>query len=145
MVSTTSERTAVNVDSVLAGVTAGLVGGAVFGVLMTTMDMMPMIAGMIGSASPLVGFVLHMVISTFIGATYGLFANRLPSTWAVALGAGTAYGIFWWVLGALVLMPLILGMGEMVFVVQDMQIMSLIGHISFGLVMGAFYKLAAEN
>ncbi len=50
-----------------AGVIGGIAGGLVFGVLMAMMGMLPMIASMIGSNSPLVGFGIHTVISILIG------------------------------------------------------------------------------
>ena len=42
------------------------------------------------------------------------------------------YGVLWWVLGALILMPALLGMFQMIFVIEQMQWMSLLGHIIFG-------------
>ena len=47
---------------------------------------------------------------------------------------GIIYGIVWWVLGALILMPFMLGMNQMMFVIGQPQIFSLVGHILFGLV-----------
>lgn len=55
------------------------------------------------------------------------------------------YGIIWWVLGALILMPIMLGMGQMVFVIEGMQIESLIGHIIFGVILTAVYKVQADR
>ncbi len=62
-----------------AGVKAGLGGGLVFGLLMGMMGMLPMIGMMVGSSSAALGFVIHLGISTFIGATYALVARRLPA------------------------------------------------------------------
>lgn len=45
-----------------------------------------------------------------------------------------AYGVFWWVLGALILMPLMLGMP--LFVVDTMALFSLMGHLAYGLILG---------
>lgn len=80
-----------------------------------------------------------MLISAFIGATFGAIAARLPSGWAPAIIGGGVYGIIWWVLGALMMMPLMLGMTQMVFVIGGPQWMSLIGHIIYGLVTGALF------
>ena len=129
------------VNSLVHGVTAGLIGGSVFGVQMAVGGMLPMVAQMVGSSSPVVGFIVHLVISAFIGAVYGVIASRLPAGWLVSLGAGIVNGVVWWVLGALVIMPLVLGMSEMVFQVGDMQWMSLIGHLIFGIVAAAFFTL----
>jgi uncharacterized membrane protein YagU involved in acid resistance len=135
----------VSVASIVRGAVAGLVGGSVFGVQMAVGGMLPMVAGMVGSNSVVVGFVLHMVISAVIGAVYGIIAPRLPDGWLVVVGAGIVYGIIWWVLGALIIMPLALGMGGMVFVIEEMQLMSLVGHIIFGIVMAAFFALIRRD
>lgn len=131
--------------SIQKGIAAGLVGGSIFGVQMAVGGMLPMIASMVGSESVVIGFILHLIISAFIGATFGVIATRVPGSDLVQLAAGAIYGIIWWVLGALIIMPLVLGMGEMVLVVGEMQLMSLIGHVIFGIVMGGFFSLASRN
>jgi uncharacterized membrane protein YagU involved in acid resistance len=116
------------VSSIVQGVTAGLIGGSVFGV-------------MIGSQSPVVGFILHLAISAFIGGVYGVVASRLRAGWLISMGAGIVNGVVWWVAGALIIMPLALGMSEMIFQIGDMQWMSLIGHVIFGIVTAGFFAL----
>lgn len=131
--------------SVILGVGAGLAGGLVFGVMMAAMGMLPMVGMLVGQDNAVIGFVVHMAISAFIGATFGLIAPRLPASWTARVIGGGIYGIVWWVLGALILMPLMLGMSQMVFVIEQMQINSLIGHILFGVVMGAAFKALSER
>ncbi|WP_448336637.1 hypothetical protein [Chloroflexus aurantiacus] len=93
-------------SKVIGGVVGGLVGGVVFGIMMAMMGMLPMIAGLVGSSSAVVGFLIHMVISAIIGAGFGfLFAARSTNiTQGVLWGLG--YGFIWWILGPMVLMPL---------------------------------------
>jgi hypothetical protein len=79
-----------------------------------------------------------MVISAVIGAIYGLVAGRFAVNTTTALIGGIINGVVWWVLGALVLMPLMLGMSQMVFVIGQAQWMSLLGHIIYGLVTSSF-------
>ena len=57
---------------VRAGAIAGIVGGMVFGMMMGMMGMLPVIAGMVGSTSAVVGFGVHLVISAMIGAGFGI-------------------------------------------------------------------------
>jgi len=121
-------------SGVKAGIVAGLGGGLVFGMMMALMGMLPMVAMLVKSESPIVGFLVHMGISAFIGAVYGLFANRLPAGWIAVVIAGAVYGVIWWVLGALIAMPLMLGMSQMVFVIEQPQIMSLMGHMIYGVI-----------
>ncbi len=129
------------VSSVIQGITAALIGGSVFGVQMAVGGMLPMVAQLVGSQSPVVGFVVHLVISAIIGAVYGVIASRLPAGWLISMGAGIVNGIVWWVLGALVIMPLMLGMTDMVFQIGDAQWMSLIGHVIFGIITAGFFTL----
>ncbi len=136
-VSNTGNRSLVS--SIIAGAIAGLGGGLVFGMMMAVMGMLPMVAMLAGSESAAVGFIVHMVISAFIGAVYGVVASRLPQTTGVAIGAGMVNGIIWWVLGALILMPLMLGMGDMVFKIGGDQWLSLMGHVIFGVVTGLLF------
>lgn len=132
--------------SIVTGIGGGIVGGIAFGVMMAAQGMLPMVGMLVGSESPVVGFIVHMLISSFIGATYGVIAARLPRSWAGALISGAVYGgIVWWVLGALIIMPLLLGMNEMVLQIGEMQISSLIGHLVFGVIMGVVTKVAAER
>ena len=105
-----------------------------FGMLMAMMGMLPMIAGLVKSQSPIVGLIVHMGISAFIGAVYGLFAGRLPGGRGAAMVAGVMYGVIWWVLGALIAMPIGLGMPQMVLVIGQTQLFSLMGHMIYGIV-----------
>lgn len=96
---------------ILAGAIGGLAGGVVFGMLMAMMGMLPVIASMVGSASPWVGFGMHLMISIVIGLGLTvLFGNRLLTGYGRGVLVGLAYGAAWWVLGPLVMMPLMLGM-----------------------------------
>lgn len=110
------------------GALGGLAGGVVFGMLMGMMGML------VRQESAGIGFVVHLLISAFIGAVYGLVAGRFTLSWGAALVGGLVNGVVWWALGALALMPLMLGMNEMVFVIGQAQWMSLMGHILYGVV-----------
>lgn len=126
--------------SILAGVIAGLGGGLVFGAMMGVMDMLPMIAMLAGQEDPGVGFIIHMIISAFIGGVYGLLVHRFPATVRTAVIGGVLNGIVWWMLGALLLMPLMLGMMAMVLQIGQPQLMSLIGHLIYGIITGLLYN-----
>jgi uncharacterized membrane protein YagU involved in acid resistance len=123
-----------SVKLLTSGVLAGLAGGAVFGMMMGMMGMLPMVGMLVGQENAVVGLIVHMLISGFIGAVYGIVAGRFPLNATTALIGGMLNGVVWWVLGALVLMPLMLGMTHMVFVIEQTQWLSLMGHLIFGLV-----------
>jgi uncharacterized membrane protein YagU involved in acid resistance len=127
------------------GVIAGLAGGVVFGIMMAMMGMLPMVGMLIGVENAIVGFIVHLVISAFIGAVYGIVIGRFSNTWPVALVGGAVNGVVWWVLGALILMPLMLGMSEMVFSIGQPQWMSLLGHLIYGEVTAAVMLLQRRS
>jgi uncharacterized membrane protein YagU involved in acid resistance len=102
--------------------------------LMGMMGMLPMVGMLVRQENAIVGFIVHMLISAFIGAVYGLVAGRFPNNATTAIIGGIVNGVVWWVLGALILMPLMLGMTQMVFVIGQAQWLSLMGHIIYGLV-----------
>ncbi|CAN5505789.1 hypothetical protein BH20CHL7_BH20CHL7_04930 [soil metagenome] len=134
---TVGTRTATNLA--ILGVVAGLAGGILFGVLMAMQDMLPMVAALVGAEDATSGFVVHLAISAGAGLLFGLAAAGVPAIIAspqAAAAAGAAYGAVWWVAGALIAMPMMLGMGEMVLAVGEPQVMSLIGHLIFGVATG---------
>ncbi|MEI2691712.1 MAG: hypothetical protein V9H69_19225 [Anaerolineae bacterium] len=52
-----------------------------------------MVAMLVKSQSPIVGFIVHMVISAGIGGVYGLAASRLPKTMGTGIVAGAINGV----------------------------------------------------
>lgn len=126
-----------------SGALAGVVGGIVFGMLMAMMGMLPMVGMLVGVENAFVGFLVHLVNSALIGALFGVLAYGITGKLGPVLGAGMVYGVIWWVLGALLIMPLWLSvtadpmMKDMVFVIERDQWLSLMGHVIFGLVTAA--------
>ena len=122
-----------NVRALQYGIYGGLAGGVLFGFMMGVMGMLPMIGQLVGVPSATIGVLVHLFISAVIGAT---FAAILQWTgWRPGIGIGLAYGLLWWGLGPLTLMPLLLGMGLGVnwnAVAVSQAIPSLIGHLVFG-------------
>lgn len=116
------------------GAIAGLAGGLVFGIMMAMMDMLPMVGMLVRQESAVIGFIVHMGISAFIGAVYGVIISRFANNTTTAAVGGVVNGIVWWVLGALIMMPLMLGMTDMIFAIGQTQWMSLLGHIIYGLI-----------
>ncbi|MCO4755915.1 MAG: hypothetical protein KC478_15650 [Bacteriovoracaceae bacterium] len=135
------------------GIVAGLIAGAVFGILMTIMNaptpdggempMMKMVAMVVGSTSLFVGWVYHLFNSIVIGAIFGALFNKKLTTYKNATGWGAFYGAVWWVLGGLILMPIMLDMAAFAPLTEpgmrSVAMGSLIGHLVYGLVLGAAY------
>lgn len=120
-----------------AGIAAGLLAGLVYGIVMqivtmpapmpaggtpmsgaggmpmsgeSRVPMMAMVAQVVRSDSLVVGWIFLLIMGMAMGAVFAwAFGDR-----AVRIGGGLAwgllYGILWWALGTLVLMPILLGM-----------------------------------
>lgn len=137
----------------VAGIVGGLVGGVMFGTMMQMMTAptpdggrMPVInmVGMIvGSPTAGVGWLYHLFNSAVIGAIFAWVLGHRSYNYAAGLGWGAAYGILWWVLGGLILMPVFLGMPAFApLMMAEMRMVgmgSLVGHLIYGLILGATY------
>ena len=120
---------------ILIGALGGIAGGLVFGAMMAAMGMLPMLAGMVGSTSPWVGLGIHMMISVFFGVVFTAVGARWLRSWGAGLVASVIYGIVLWVVGPLVVMPMM--MGAPLFAVTAGSMMSLMGHVVYALALGA--------
>lgn len=78
-----------------------------------------------------------MNIAAIIGALFGALYGEREATLETILGWGGLYGFIWWILGALLIMPFWLGMP--LLMINDMTIMSLVGHLTYGVLMSAVY------
>jgi hypothetical protein len=140
-------------SNVTAGIVAGLIAGVVFGIMMTvmhaptpdggSMPMMAMVAQVVGSSSLPVGWLYHLFNSAVIGGLFGWILGTRIAGYGSGTAWGAAYGVLWWVLGGLILMPMFLGMPA--FAPLQMPMMrpvafaSLMGHIIFGIILGAAF------
>ncbi len=127
-----------SMTSIKHGVYGGLAGGVVFGALMAMMGMLPMIGNMVGVPSPWVGFFVHLMISATIGGSFAVLLDVSGQRGGV--GSGLAYGLAWWILGPLTLMPFFMGMGLGVnwnIAAMGQAMPSLVGHLIFGAIRDA--------
>ena len=129
------------------GILAGTIGGLLFTLVMVQIGFLPTVASLIGSTSPLIGFIVHLVISDLIGISYGLLFQRQSYDVGSALGWGMSFGFFWWILGPLTLMPMLLGVTPQWTVEAAAgSLASLIGHLAYGAGLGVtFYLLEARH
>jgi hypothetical protein len=122
------------------GAVAGLVGGALFTVVMVMVGVLPLVASMVGSSEPVVGLIVHLVISQIIGVSYAVLFRRQSFDAVSGIGWGLCYGFFWWILGNLTLLPVFTGSP----VRWDPAALaagfpSLAGHLAYGAALGAVY------
>jgi hypothetical protein len=127
----------------IAGVVGGIAGGIVFGAMMHMQGMIGMIAGLVGAEGAAVGWAVHLVIAALIGLGFALAFGRLVTGWGAGGGLGLVYGAIWWVLGPLVIMPAWMGMP--LFAINEMTLMSLVGHLVYGVVLGLVFVAATRE
>jgi hypothetical protein len=146
MATTAESRAGISLGQrIVGGVIGGVAGGLVFGAWMAMMGMLPMVASVVGSQSALVGFLYHMFNSVVIGAIFSLLFGAQSRTYSLGAALGLLYGAIWWVLGPMILMPLMLGMGAQGVASQfgaaltPPMLMSLVGHLLYGLITGLVY------
>jgi hypothetical protein len=125
---------------IAAGVAGGIAGGIAFGVLMHAQGMIGMIAGLVGGDGVVLGWGVHLIIAALIGLGFALTLGRLATSWGAGGGLGLLYGGIWWVLGPLLIMPAWMGMP--LFQVDEMALMSLGGHLVYGLILGLVFVAA---
>jgi uncharacterized membrane protein YagU involved in acid resistance len=145
----TTARTAAPVVAlparVVAGIAGGLAGGVVFGIMMQAWGMMPMVAMLINSESVGVGWLVHLFNSALFGAIFAVLVGRWAATVLPAAVIGLVYGVVWWVLGALLIMPAWLGVHAMIFNLNTTAWRSLVGHLVYGLLLGVGYALVGPR
>jgi hypothetical protein len=73
-----------NAHNLRNGIVGGLAGGVIFGLMMWMMGMLPMIGKMVGLPSVLAGWIVHLGISAFIGASYAVLLDRLVTGYVSA-------------------------------------------------------------
>jgi hypothetical protein len=144
---------------IAASIVAGVVAGLVFGIMMHIMTAptpdggrMPVIA-MVGQIvappSVTVGWLYHLFNSAVIGAIFGWLLGPRVHGYSSGFGWGAIYGFVWWILGGLVLMPVMLGMPAFApLMMPEMRMVavgSLVGHLIYGVILGALFVTLAHS
>jgi uncharacterized membrane protein YagU involved in acid resistance len=128
--------------AIIGGGLAGIAGGWVLGKWMEHVDFYPVIATLVGSNSPMAGETLHVVFAAIIGATFALLFQRDVRGYGSSMAWGMAYGILWWFLGPLTLLPLWLRKPVDWSYTHAAEMFGfLIGFIIYGLIVGLLYAV----
>jgi len=129
-----------SLQSLGRGALASLAGGLVFSLIMISIGALPRVAAIVGGASPVLGFCVHLVISALIGMSFGLlFQHEAPNVGS-GMAWGLLYGLIWWFLGALTLFPILLGQPfDWSAQAAGGILPSLIGHLFYGAATAAVF------
>jgi len=124
------------------GALAGLAGGLLYALVLLATGSLPQIAAIVGGASPLLGFVVHLCISILLGVSYGLLFQREAPNLASGVCWGLVYGLIGWYVGPLTLFPLV-SKGSLMWTGAEAnaQFPSMVGHLIYGAVAAAAFWL----
>lgn len=124
------------------GTLASITGGLLFGLVMWHTGDLVLVAQLVERTAPEIGFLVHMSISSMIGMTYGqLFRYESPDPGSGVVW-GLVYGLAWWFVGPLTLLPTFLG-SPLAWDAASLgtALPSLIGHLLYGAVTGGTFHL----
>jgi hypothetical protein len=122
------------------GAMAGLAGGIVSSPFMFAAHVLSSVAGVATQLSTLSGLLLHLLVSALIGMSYGVLFRDEASNLAMAGAWGWVFGLLWWYIGPLTLLPLILT-GEIDWRISAVSVLfpSLLGHLIYGACTGSLF------
>ena len=107
---------------------------------MEQVNFYPLIAGLVGSNSRMVGESLHFLFAVIIGVSFAFLFQREARGYGSSMACGMAYGIFWWFLGPLTILPLWSRRPLDWSSNHASELFgSLIGHIVYGVIVGLLY------
>ncbi len=129
-----------NKHNILSGIVGGLVAGVLLGCLMARMGVLSYAGRFFNLSDPLSSFIINLVFSGILGVIFALLFYHACKTFYSSALWGIGYSIIWWLIGPMILCPWMRGVpiswasGEMC-----QAFPMLIGHLVFGIVLGAIY------
>ena len=127
------------------GAVAGFAGGLVSSPIMLKTGVLTRVAGLDTSFSNWHGLLVHLLVSTAIGITFGLLFRNESTNLGAGVAWGWLFGLIWWYLGPMTLLPLMLtGVCDWSTDAVSALLPSLIGHLVFGAVT-AYVFLMQQN
>ena len=115
------------------GAIAGFAGGLVASPIMLKTGVLTKVAGLDTSFSNWHGLLVHLLVSTAIGITFGLLFRNESANLSAGVAWGWLFGLIWWYLGPMTLLPLLLtGVCDWSTDAASALLPSLIGHLVFG-------------
>jgi hypothetical protein len=123
------------------GAVSGVAGGALYALVLIATGSWKEIAAVAGGTSPTLGFVVHLVISILMGASYGLLFQREAPSLASGIGWGLVYGLIGWFIGPLTLLAV--AEGHSLWAPSDArsQFPALVGQLMYGAMAAASFWL----
>jgi hypothetical protein len=126
--------------ALVVGGFAGIIGGWAHGKWMAQVAFFPVVAGLVHSNSMMVGITLHYIFAVIIGASFGVLFQRDVRGYGSSMAWGAAYGLLWWFIGPLTILPKWQGhMLDWSYERGGALFGPLVAHIIYGLIVGLLY------
>jgi hypothetical protein len=108
--------------------------------IMAATGVLPKIAGVDTNFLGFRGALIHLLVSTSIGMTYGLLFREKATGVSFGVAWGWVFGMIWWYVGPLTLLPLLLtGVCDWSTDAVSALLPSLLGHLVYGVVTGFIF------
>lgn len=128
--------------AVVVGGISGLFGARVFLIGVEAAEFLPLVATIVGMNAKLAGGLLHYLIGVIIAVVFALLFYREVSRPGPALIWGMSYGVLWWVIGPLTLLPLLTGSPvEWSIEAGQANFAALVAHLLYGALVGFIFAL----
>src|SRR5271170_1267195 len=128
------------------GAIAGLTGGIVSSPFLFAAHILSNIVGVDTHLSTFHGLLVHLLVSTMIGMSYGVLFRDEASNLGMASAWGGMFGLIWWYIGPRTLLPLILT-GEIDWRITAVSTLlpSLLGHLIYGACTASVFYIFEHN
>jgi len=124
------------------GALAGFAGGIVSSPIMLRTGVLSKVAGIDTSFTNVRGLLLHLLVSAFIGMSFGLLFRNESTNLGAGVAWGWLFGLMWWYLGPMTLLPLALtGVCDWSTDAASALLPSMMGHLIFGAVTAYVFLL----
>jgi hypothetical protein len=128
------------------GAIAGFTGGIISSPFLFSTHVLTNIAGADTQLSTFHGLLVHLLVSTMIGTSYGVLFRDEASNLGMASAWGGMFGLIWWYIGPLTLLPLILtGEGDWRITAVSTLLPSLLGHLIYGACTASVFYIFEHN
>jgi hypothetical protein len=129
------------------GAYAGLIAGVPLSMLIVLAQILPVIGSYLRIQGPWVSLFIHVSLSAFFGAVFGIFAVRFHLAvkfhfrFRKTLPAGMGYGALLWFINLLILFPLLFPSSTKT--VENMLLLQVlfVGHLFFGVITAMLFTI----
>ena len=140
------DKMVLNKKNLWTGAISGVLAGIIFGFIMIKTGAFDEFGKLVGNLNPFSVFLMHIIYTTIIGIIFAMTFHKVAHDFFQCVMGGMVYGVIWWVVGHLILSPLMMGYA----VSLDFQTMTdafpmLISYLVFGTSLGLIYYLGRRG